>query len=111
MLLSNLELLRHIRDEIDFTLLYTKSKTQEQLLQDDVLCRAVVRSIEIIGEAAKKIDEEFKSEHPQIEWKKIAGTRNKLIHEYFGVDYDIIWDIIQNKLPELKDFVDEIIKA
>ena len=96
MLHSNLELLRHIQDETNFILQHTTAISKEQLLNDEVLCRAIIRSLEIIGEAAKKIDEEFKSDYPQIEWKKIAGTRDKLIHEYFGVDYDIVWDIIQN---------------
>lgn len=110
MLHSNLELVRHTQDEVNFILQHTNSKTKEELLNDEVLCRAVIRSLEIIGEAAKKLDDEFKANHPHVEWKKIAGTRDKLIHEYFGVDYDIVWDIIENKLPELKDYVDNILK-
>ncbi len=74
-----------------------------------MLCRAVVRSIEIIGEAFKKIDDEFKSTHNHIEWKKIAGTRDKLIHDYFGIDYDIVWDIIENKIPDLDHFLKQLI--
>ncbi len=74
-----------------------------------MLCRAVVRSIEIIGEASKKIDEEFKATHIQIEWKKMAGARDKLIHDYFGIDYDIVWDIIQNKIPDLDHFLNELL--
>ncbi len=74
-----------------------------------MLCRAVVRSIEIIGEASKKIDDEFKSTHNHIEWKKIAGTRDKLIHDYFGIDYDIVWDIIENKIPDLDHFLKQLI--
>ena len=74
-----------------------------------MLCRAVVRSIEIIGEASKKIDEEFKSTHIHIEWKKMAGARDKLIHDYFGIDYDIVWDIIQNKIPDLDHFLNELL--
>lgn len=74
-----------------------------------MLCRAVVRSIEIIGEASKKIDDEFKSTHNHIEWKKIAGTIDKLIHDYFGIDYDIVWDIIENKIPDLDHFLKQLI--
>jgi uncharacterized protein with HEPN domain len=74
-----------------------------------VLCRAVVRSIEIIGEASKKIDEEFKATHTHIEWKKMAGARDKLIHDYFGIDYDIVWDIIQNKIPDLDHFLNQLV--
>lgn len=66
----------------------------------------MIRSLEIIGEATKKIDDDFKAKYPYVEWKKMARTRDKLIHDYFGVDFDIVWDIISSKLPELKDFID-----
>ena len=101
MLNSNLDLLRHIKDEVDFVLSYTEGKSQEQVMHDEVLCRAIIRSLEIIGEASKKLDEDFKSDHPEIEWKKMARTRDRVIHHYFGVDYDIVWDVIQSKLPDL----------
>src|ERR1700722_4533977 len=102
MLPSNLELLRHISDEVNFVLQATSHKTKDEVINDAVLKRAIIRSLEIIGEAAKKLDDEFKAGYPHVEWKKIAGTRDKLIHEYFGVDYDIVWDIIENKLPDLQ---------
>jgi uncharacterized protein with HEPN domain len=86
MLASNLELIQHILVETTFILNHTGNKTKDEVVNDEVLCRAVVRSIEIIGEASKKIDDEFKSIHHHIEWKKIAGTRDKLIHDYFGID-------------------------
>jgi uncharacterized protein with HEPN domain len=70
---------------------------------------ALVRSLEIIGEVAKKIDEEFKLDYPHIEWKKMAGTRDKLIHHYFGIDYDIVFDIVENKIPDLAHFLREMI--
>jgi len=110
MLPSNLELLRHMIDEIDFVLQTTSGKNKNEVMDDAILSRAVIRSLEIIGEATTKIDEEFKATHPHIEWKKIAGTRHRLIHDYFGVDYDIVWDIIVNKLPELQSFLKEIIR-
>jgi uncharacterized protein with HEPN domain len=109
MLSSNLELLRHIKEEVDFILQYTKVKTKDEVVDDAVLCRAIIRSLEIIGEASKKLDEEFRSNHPQIEWKKMAGTRDRVIHHYFGVDYDVIWDIIENKLPDLQERVEDIL--
>ena len=74
-----------------------------------MLCHAIVRSLEIIGEAAKKVDPKFKNEYPHIEWRKMAGTRDKMIHDYFGVDYEIVWDIIEQKIPDLDHFVTEII--
>jgi uncharacterized protein with HEPN domain len=95
--------------ESEFILEYVQGKSKNEVLSDEVLCRALVRSLEIIGEAAKKIDEEFKSDYPQIEWKKMAGTRDKLIHHYFGIDYDIVFDIIEKKIPDMADFLREII--
>lgn len=109
MLASNLELIQHILVETTFILNHTGNKTKDEVVNDEVLCRAVVRSIEIIGEASKKIDDEFKSIHHHIEWKKIAGTRDKLIHDYFGIDYDIVWDILENKIPDLDHFLRQII--
>jgi len=84
-------------------------ETKDEVIHDEVLCRAIVRSIEVIGEASKKIDQEFKSDHPHIEWKKMAGTRDKLIHDYFGIDYDIVWDIIENKIPDLDHFLKQLV--
>jgi len=95
--------------ESEFILQHVEGKSKNEVLSDEVLCRALVRSLEIIGEAAKKIDEEFKSDYPQIEWKKMAGTRDKLIHHYFGIDYDIVYDIVENKIPDMADFLREII--
>ncbi len=109
MLASNLELLRHIQDEVNFVLQNTNKKTEEEVMEHAILCRAIIRSLEIIGEASKKLDEEFKAKYPHVEWKKMARTRDKLIHDYFGVDYEIIWDIIINKLPDLQHFVEEIL--
>lgn len=106
---SNLELLKHILDETTFVLNVTEEKKQEVVISDPLLSRAIIRSLEIIGEACTKIDPDFKTLHPQIEWRKMSGTRNRLIHDYFGVDYDIVWDIIVTKLPDLKEQLEEII--
>lgn len=110
MSLSNLDLLKHIADEVNFVLKFTNNKTQEQVINDEVLLRAIVRSIEIIGEASKKLDEGFKSIHAHIEWKKMSRIRDKLIHDYFGIDYDIVWNVVTDKLPELQFQLDEILK-
>lgn len=108
MLSSNLELLKHIADEISFVLKATENRNKETVINDPVLSRAIVRSLEIIGEASNKLDPDFKAGHPEIEWRKIIGKRHKLIHDYFGVDYDIVWDIVINKLPDLLDFMEQI---
>lgn len=70
---------------------------------------AVVRNLEIIGEAVKKIDKDFKSKHKDIDWQKISGMRDVLIHNYMGVDNVIVWRVIKNRLPELKRAIHKII--
>ena len=81
---------------------YTADMTRNGLAEDSKTLDAVIRNLEIIGEAAKMIPESIRVEYPNIEWKKIAGLRDILAHHYFEVDLDIVWDIVQNKLPELE---------
>ena len=62
-----------------------------------------MRSLEIIGEAAKKVPEDFRAQHPQVAWRAMAGMRDRLIHDYFGVDYDLVWDVVCTRIPTLRD--------
>ncbi len=71
---------------------------------------AVIRNLEIIGEAAKKIDKDFKNKHKDIEWQKIAGMRDVLIHDYMGVDVVNVWRVIKNRLPQLKKWIKTVLK-
>ena len=87
---------------------YTKNFTLKKLIKDNLVADAIIRNLEILGEAAKNIPEDFKKQHPDIEWKKIAGLRDILAHEYFGVDLAILWDIIETKLPVLKKKISKI---
>lgn len=89
---------------------YTKGLTLEKLKRNELIIDGVVRNLEIIGEAVKNIPANVKDKYPGIEWKKVAGLRDILAHEYFGIDLEILWDIIENKLPELKKEISRLLK-
>lgn len=106
---SLLEFLRHMLDECIFIEETVKNKTQEEIVSDATLTRALIRSLEIIGEAAKRVENDFKIKYVQIDWREMARMRDKLIHHYFGVDYDIVYSIIKNDIPELHHELKRII--
>ena len=87
---------------------YTKGLSYQKFLKDVKTQDAVVRNLEIIGEAAKNISSDFKRKNKNIEWKNIAGMRDKLIHEYFGVNWEIVWNVIKEKIPQLKNQIRNI---
>ena len=87
---------------------YTTGMSLEAFSTDDMAVDAVVRNLEVIGEAVKQLPEQVRSKHPDVEWKKIAGLRDILIHVYFGVDVEIVWDVVQNKLPILERQIQKI---
>jgi uncharacterized protein with HEPN domain len=94
--------LRHIAVEADYLLSQSSGLSFESFVVDETMRRAFVRSLEIIGEAAKKVPDEFRAKHPAIEWRAMAGMRDRLIHDYFGVDYELVWDAVQRQIPVLR---------
>jgi|SRR3989344_4818159 len=107
---SDIVFLEHILDSIDAIAQFSKNVTKNELDSNRLKRSAIVREIEVIGEAVKNISRSLKSNHKEIAWKDIAGTRDKMIHHYFGVDINIILDIIKRDLPLLKKKVQEILK-
>lgn len=89
---------------------FTKGMSYEDMDNDRKTLFAVIRCLEVLGEAVKKIPENIRNEYPKIPWQEIAGMRDKLIHEYFGVDIETIWDTIQDDLSPLQEAIDKIIK-
>jgi uncharacterized protein with HEPN domain len=98
---EDIAIIQDIKEAIDRITSYTSQMEYEDFLQDYKTQDAVIRNIEILGEASKLLSNEAKEKHPNIPWKDIAGTRDRLIHDYFGVNIDIVWDIAKNEIPFL----------
>ncbi len=103
--------LRHMLVEADYLIAQQAGLTFERFSVDDTIRRAFVRSLEIIGEAAKNVPDAFRALHPTVEWRAMAGMRDRLIHDYFGVDYDLVWDVVRNRMPELRKQIASILEA
>lgn len=97
-------------DECLYLLKESHATTFDEFIHNDRLIRAVCRSLEIIGEASTKIHPDFKAKYPLVPWRDMNDIRNKIIHHYFGVDYDIVWDTVKTNIPVLKESVEAIIE-
>jgi uncharacterized protein with HEPN domain len=105
-----LEYLEHIDEEVSYLHQETKHLAYKDFINDQTLIRAFLKSLEIIGEAAKNVPEHFRRKHPEIEWKTIAGIRSKSFYTYFGVDYEIVWSAVQEQILPLKPRIETIIE-
>ncbi len=101
MLRSETDFFLDIKQECLFIKKEFKNMSYTDFINNQVLTRAVARSLEVIGEAVKNISNKTKNKYPLISWREIAGLRDKLIHHYFGIDYEIVWEVIQNEIPDL----------
>jgi len=97
------ERLEHMKTAIDRILRYTSGKSYEDLVSDDMMYYAVVKNIEIIGEAANMLTQSFQQSHPETPWKMVKGMRNYIVHEYFQIDDIVVWDVVKNNIPELRE--------
>ena len=89
---------------------FVKGMSYDEFTKDDKTIFAVIRSLEVIGEAVKNIPETIREKYPEIPWKAMAGMRDKLIHEYFGVDLKILWDTVKKRIPKIKPFFEKMLK-
>jgi len=93
--------LRHMLEAAEASIEFIKGKRRKELENNRMLCFAVIRALEIVGEAASQITKSFQSKHPEIQWRAIVGMRNRLIHAYFNIDYDIVWQAVRHEIPQL----------
>ena len=107
--LETINILLYIRDEMEFLISDSNNTTYAAFEVDKKAINAYCRSLEIIGEACKQLTKGFKQNFPQVDWKGFSGLRDIIIHQYFGIDYDIIWLTIINEIPETLDEIKRII--
>ena len=105
---SLLDFLRHIEHECDFVIRVSKGKLQQEIVNDELLSRGIIRSVEVIGEAVKCIPSFIRNNHHDIPWKSMAGMRDKLIHAYFGVNVRIVWNPVKKELPSVLPLLEKM---
>ena len=110
MRLSEIEFIRHIAAECDYLLMESSSNTYDDFIGNQRLSKAVCRSLEIIGEASTKISPDFRSKYPLVPWREMSDLRNRIIHHYFGIDYDIVWDTVVSEIPILHEHITFILE-
>jgi len=101
--------IKHILESIKYIEEYTKGISKDDFLRSTQIQDAVIRRLEIIGEATKNIPLGWKETHSEVPWRRIAGIRDILIHEYFGIDFDLLWNVVKKDLPDLKQKISRIL--
>ena len=101
--------LQHMLDEANEACKYAENISFDDFLKDGKTARAIIRSVEVIGEAASKISDELRKEHSEVPWQKIVGMRNRLIHVYFDIDYHTLWQTVKENLPALIEQINAIV--
>lgn len=104
-------LLGDILESIQKIQKFTKGMSFDKFINDDKTVDAVIRNFEIIGEASNRLPDEFKDKHDEIDWARIRGFRNRIVHDYFGIDHSIVWSIIKGYVPELLKLIQGLIKS
>lgn len=99
-----------IIEAVDKAIAFSEGLTPEGLASDDLRRDAVLRNLEVVGEAVKKLPESLRQRSPTVQWKKIAGLRDILIHEYFSIDIRIVWDVLRHKLPPLRAEIERLLR-
>ncbi|MEN8376827.1 MAG: DUF86 domain-containing protein [Gemmatimonadota bacterium] len=102
--------LRHILHEAEYLAEVTSGLSREDFLVDETLRRAFARSIEVVGEAAKLLSPEWRDAHPEVDWRALAGMRDRLIHGYLGVDYELVWEVASTRLPALRPAIAALVE-
>jgi uncharacterized protein with HEPN domain len=106
---STREYLEHILEEANYLIGASSGVDWDSFRRDETLKRAFVRSIEVMGEAVKQIPDSVRQKYPGVDWRAIAGMRDRLIHAYYGVNYEMVWDAIRNKVPSLAENIELIL--
>ena len=108
--IDDLTRLQHMRDAVQEVLKFTQESTRESLASNRILQLAVIKDLEIIGEAANNVSLECQSKYTNVPWRAMVGMRNRLVHAYFGVDLDVVWQTVQQELPSLFLLLNQILE-